>query len=253
MIDIWHEKVLFIKNSIIDMSKDPKEMPFLAHLEELRWRIIKSLISVLLFSILAYAFSDKIIDFLTKSVDNVYFTSPTEAFSVRIKISLILGLILSFPVIFYQLWQFVVPGLLDKEVKMVIPAVIFATFFFIGGALFCFFLVLPVGIKFLLSFQTDKLKPWLSIKDYVSFVSWMILAFGLVFQLPIVSYFLGKIGLITHKTLSRRRSYAIVIILILAAALTPSPDMFSQVMLAVPLYFLYEVSIIVVRVTNKNR
>ncbi len=233
------------------MLKDPKEMPFLAHLEELRWRIIKSLISVLLFSILAYVFSEKIIDFLTKSVENVYFTSPTEAFAVRIKISLILGLILSFPVIFYQLWQFVVPGLLDKEVKMVIPAVIFATFFFIGGASFCFFLVLPVGIKFLLSFQTDKLKPWLSIKDYVSFVAWMILAFGLVFQLPIVSYFLGKIGLITHKTLSKRRSYAIVIILILAAALTPSPDMFSQVMLAVPLYFLYEVSIIVVRVTNK--
>ncbi|OGC76704.1 MAG: twin arginine-targeting protein translocase TatC [candidate division Zixibacteria bacterium RBG_16_40_9] len=234
------------------MPKDPKEMPFLAHLEELRWRIIKSLISILLFSIVTYVFSEKIIDFLTKTVDNVYFTSPTEAFAVRIKISLILGLMLSFPVIFYQLWQFVVPGLLDKEAKVVIPAVIFATFFFIGGALFCFFLVLPVGIKFLLSFQTDKLKPWLSIKDYVSFVAWMILAFGLVFQLPIVSFFLGKIGLITHKTLSKGRKYAIVIILILAAALTPSPDIFSQLMLAVPLYFLYEVSIIVVRVTNKK-
>ncbi len=225
----------------------------MAHLEELRWRIIKSLISILLFSIIAYVFSDKILDFLTKSVDNIYFTAPTEAFAVRIKISLIAGLILSFPVVFYQLWQFVVPGLMDKEVKMVIPAVIFATFFFIGGAIFCFYLVLPVGIKFLLSFQTDKLKPWLSVKDYVSFVSWMILAFGLVFQLPIVSYFLGKAGIITHKTLSKGRKYAIVIILILAAALTPSPDVFSQLMLAVPLYFLYEVSIILVKVTNKNK
>ena len=227
-------------------------MPFLAHLEELRWRIIKSLISILLFSVIAYLFSEKILDFLTKSVDNIYFTAPTEAFAVRIKISLIAGLILSFPVVFYQLWQFVVPGLMDKEAKMVIPAVIFATFFFVGGAVFCFYLVLPVGIKFLLSFQTDKLKPWLSVKDYISFVSWMILAFGLVFQLPIVSYFMGKVGIITHKTLSKGRKYAIVIILILAAALTPSPDVFSQLMLAAPLYFLYEVSIILVRVTNKN-
>ena len=234
------------------MSKNPKEMPFLAHLEELRWRIIKSLISILLFSVIAYLFSEKILDFLTKSVDNIYFTAPTEAFAVRIKISLIAGLILSFPVVFYQLWQFVVPGLMDKEAKMVIPAVIFATFFFVGGAVFCFYLVLPVGIKFLLSFQTDKLKPWLSVKDYISFVSWMILAFGLVFQLPIVSYFMGKVGIITHKTLSKGRKYAIVIILILAAALTPSPDVFSQLMLAAPLYFLYEVSIILVRVTNKN-
>ena len=235
------------------MPKNPKEMPFLAHLEELRWRIIKSLISILVFSVMAYVFSDKILDFLTKSVDNIYFTAPTEAFAVRIKISLIAGLILSFPVVFYQLWQFVVPGLMDKEVKMVIPAVIFATFFFIGGAVFCFYLVLPVGIKFLLSFETDKLKPWLSVKDYISFVSWMILAFGMVFQLPIVSYFLGKVGIITHKTLSKGRKYAIVIILILAAALTPSPDVFSQLMLAVPLYFLYEVSIILVKVTNKNK
>jgi len=235
------------------MPKNPKEMPFLAHLEELRWRIIKSLISILVFSVMAYVFSDKILDFLTKSVDNIYFTAPTEAFAVRIKISLIAGLILSFPVVFYQLWQFVVPGLMDKEVKMVIPAVIFATFFFIGGAVFCFYLVLPVGIKFLLSFETDKLKPWLSVKDYISFVSWMILAFGMVFQLPIVSYFLGKVGIITHKTLSKGRKYAIVIILILAAALTPSPDVFSQLLLAVPLYFLYEVSIILVKVTNKNK
>lgn len=235
------------------MPKNPKEMPFLAHLEELRWRIIKSLISILLFSVIAYIFSDKVLDFLTKSVDNIYFTAPTEAFAVRIKISLIAGLILSFPVVFYQLWQFVVPGLMDKEAKMVIPAVIFATFFFVGGAVFCFYLVLPVGIKFLLSFQTDKLKPWLSVKDYISFISWMILAFGLVFQLPIVSYFLGKVGIITHQTLSKGRKYAIVIILILAAALTPSPDVFSQLMLAVPLYFLYEVSIILVKVTNKNK
>lgn len=237
----------------MNMPKNPKEMPFLAHLEELRWRIIKSLFSILVFSVIAYIFSEKILDFLTESVDNIYFTAPTEAFAVRIKISLIAGLILSFPVVFYQLWQFVVPGLMDKEVKMVIPAVFFATFFFIGGAVFCFYLVLPVGIKFLLSFQTEKLKPWLSVKDYISFVSWMILAFGLVFQLPILSYFLGKVGIITHKTLSKGRKYAIVIILILAAALTPSPDVFSQLMLAVPLYFLYEVSIILVKVTNKNQ
>jgi sec-independent protein translocase protein TatC len=234
------------------MSSDPKVMSFLDHLEELRRRLIKSIASILIFSIVIYAFAEKIINYLVTPVGTVYFTSPTEAFSVRIKLSLILGLIASVPVIFYQIWQFVVPGLSKKETKYVVPVVLISTVFFLGGAAFCYFLVLPLGIKFLLGYQTERLLPLIKIGDYISFISWMVLAFGLVFQLPIVTFFLGKLGVVTPRSLSKARKYAVVVILIVAAVLTPTPDVFSQLMLAVPLYILYEVSIIVVRVTNRH-
>jgi sec-independent protein translocase protein TatC len=179
--------------------------------------------------------------------------SPTEAFAIRIKLSLIVGVIVSVPVIFYQAWQFVVPGLLEKEVKIVIPVVVSSTIFFLTGAVFCFFLVLPVGLKFLLGFGTEKLSPLIKITDYINFISYMTLAFGAVFELPVLSYFLAKIGVISAPTLRKGRRYAIVIILILAAALTPGPDIFSQLMLAGPLYVLYEISIIVVMITRKKK
>lgn len=234
------------------MVRAPKEMPFLEHLEELRKRLIKSIFFVILFSIIAYFFSEQLIDFISRPIPNVYFTSPTEAFAVRIKLSIIVGIFASVPIIFYQAWQFIVPGLLEKEVKMVVPVIIFSTLFFALGAVFCFFLVLPIGINFLLGFQTEKLKPWIKIGDYISFVSYMTLAFGAVFELPVVSFFLGKLGIISAQTLKSGRRYAVVVILIIAAFLTPGPDIFSQVLLAGPLYILYEVSIIVVRLTQKK-
>ena len=155
--------------------------------------------------------------------------------------------------IFYHLWKFVVPGLFAKEVKLIIPVVISSTVFFLIGAAFCFLMVLPMSIKFLMGFGTDKLKPMIQIKDYVSFVSYMTLAFGAVFELPIVSYFLGRIGIINSGTLIKGRKYAAVAILIVAAIITPTPDVFTQLMLAGPLYFLYEVSIIVLKLTAKKK
>ena len=234
------------------MDKEENEMGFLDHLEELRGRIIKSLISIILFSIGAYVFSERLLEFITGPIPEVYFMAPTEAFSTRIKISLIAGIIISVPVIFYHVWRFIAPGLFQREIRMVVPFVLASTIFFLIGAVFCFFLVLPLSIKFLLGFGTQKLKPMIQIKDYVSFVSYLILAFGAVFELPVVSYFLGKIGIITANTLRKGRRYAITAILVLAAVITP-PDVFSQMMLAVPLYFLYEVSILVVKITGKKR
>lgn len=235
------------------MAEEEKQMGFLDHLEELRGRIIKSIISIILFSIVAYSFSEELIDFVTRPIPEVYFMSPTEAFSTRIKISLIAGIIVSVPVIFYHGWKFIAPGLFEKEKKMIIPAVLSSTIFFLIGAVFCFVFVLPVGIKFLMGFGTTKLKPMIQVRDYISFVSYMILAFGAVFELPVISYFLGKIGLITPRTLIKGRKYAVVGILILAAAITPSPDVFSQLMLAGPLYFLYEVSIVVVKIIQREK
>lgn len=232
------------------MPKDPKVMSFLDHLEELRHRLIKSIAAVLVFSIVIYFFSEQILNYLTIPVGTTYFTSPTEAFSIRIKLSLILGLIVSIPVILYQAWQFVVPGLTQGEVKYVVPVVLLSSLFFLGGAAFCYFLVLPLGIKFLLGYQTERLLPLIKIGDYISFVAWMVLAFGVVFQLPIICFFLGKIGIISSATLRKARKFAFVGILILSAVLTPSPDVFSQLLLAGPLYVLYEASIIVVRITS---
>lgn len=234
------------------MAEEKKDMGFLDHLEELRGRIIKSLFSIIVFSIVAYVFSERLLEFITGPIPEVYFMAPTEAFSTRIKISLIAGIIISVPVIFYHVWRFIAPGLFQKEIKMLLPFVLASTIFFLIGAVFCFFLVLPLSIKFLLGFGTEKLKPMIQIKDYVSFVSYLILAFGAVFELPVVSYFLGKIGMITANTLRKGRRYAIAAILVLAAVITP-PDVFSQMMLAGPLYFLYEVSIIVVKITGKKR
>ena len=234
------------------MAEEKKDMGFLDHLEELRGRIIKSLFSIIVFSILAYVFSERLLEFITGPIPEVYFMAPTEAFSTRIKISLIAGIIISVPVIFYHVWRFIAPGLFQKEIKMLVPFVLASTIFFLIGAVFCFFLVLPLSIKFLLGFGTEKLKPMIQIKDYVSFVSYLILAFGAVFELPVISYFLGKIGMITANTLRKGRRYAITAILVLAAVITP-PDVFSQLMLAGPLYFLYEVSIVVVKITGKKK
>ena len=234
------------------MAEEERGMGFIDHLEELRGRIIKSLFSIILFSIVAYVFSERLLEFITAPIPEVYFMAPTEAFSTRIKISLIAGIIISVPVIFYHVWRFIAPGLFQKEIKMVIPFVLASTIFFLIGAAFCFFMVLPLSMKFLLGFGTEKLKPMIQIKDYVSFVSYLILAFGAVFELPVISYFLGKIGIITADTLRKGRRYAVTAILILAAVITP-PDVFSQFMLAGPLYFLYEVSILVVKFTGKKR
>ncbi|OGC81241.1 MAG: twin arginine-targeting protein translocase TatC [candidate division Zixibacteria bacterium RBG_16_43_9] len=230
-----------------------KEMSFLDHLEEFRERLIKCLVSVVIFSVVAFFFSAKMIDFIAKPLPGVYFMGPVEALSVRMKIAMIVGAIVSSPVILYQLWQFIVPGLLEKEVKVVAPLVFFSTFSFIVGASFAFFIVLPNMIKFLLSFGTDKLHPWIKIDDYLSFIGYTTLIFGVVFELPVVSYFLGKIGIISSATLRKGRRYAVVAIMIVAAFVTPTPDAFNMMLLAVPLYVLYEISIIVLLIQEARK
>lgn len=227
------------------------DLPLLEHLEELRQRLIRIFASILIFSIVAYVFSDKLVDVLVKPVGEVFFREPTGAFLVRIKISAFCGIMISVPVFLYHFWKFVVPGLYAHEAKYLTPIIFFGTIFFFGGSAFCFFLVVPIAMTFLKEFGTENLKPLIDIKEYFSFVFWMCLAFGAVFELPIVSFFLGKLGIIRSQMLARGRRYAVVIILFLAMVLTP-PDIFSQFMLAVPLYVLYEVSIVVVRMTGRR-
>jgi len=227
-------------------------MPFLDHLEELRRRLIKCGVSCAAGSIVSWFFIDGVIDVLAKLVGQVYFMAPTEAFMIRLKLSIIMGIMLSVPVISYQLWKFIAPGLYMRERRLVIPVVAASTFFFAAGASFCYFIVLPASLKFLMGYGTENMTPLISVGSLLSFCAYLILAFGIVFELPVVSFFLGRIGIVSYTTLKKGRRYAVVLSLVLGAALTP-PDLFSQVMLAGPLLILYELSIWLVRLTGKQR
>ncbi|KPJ51136.1 MAG: hypothetical protein AMJ41_00310 [candidate division Zixibacteria bacterium DG_27] len=232
-------------------------MSFLDHLEELRFRIIKCLASILIFSIAAYIFSDQIYTILQiplyKAVPDIklHYFKVTEGFTIRVKMSLLAGMIVSVPVILYQIWQFVVPGLYEREKRMVVPVVAAGSIFFLLGAIFCFFVVLPRAIAFLSNVAFEGLEPTWMIQEYFSFMMRMILAFGVAFELPIVCFFLGQLGIINSKLMAKGRRYALVAIVILAAIITP-PDVFSQVVLALPVYLLYELSILVVKLTGRK-
>lgn len=234
-------------------------MPFLEHLEELRWRIIKILIALVITSVGCYMVSDFLFTWLRwplvkaipdGSVD-LNFLKVSEGFTVRIKLSILAGIFLSIPVTIYQIWKFVMPGLYHKEKRVVVPLVFISSILFLTGAALCFFWVLPFTIKFLIGIAPENVKPVLTINDYLNFIMWTTLAYGIVFQLPIISLFLGKMGLINAKLLGRGRRYAVVTIAVVAAIVTP-PDIFSMVMMGLPLYLLYEVSIAVLYIIGKS-
>lgn len=228
------------------------EMPLLDHLEELRSRLLFSLAAVLLAAVAGYFLSGRILDYLIRPVEKVYFMGVTEAFTVKIKVALFFGLFAGAPVVFYQAWKFVVPGLTRQEARWVLPAALFFSGFFVLGAAFCYFLVLPLAVEFLLAFGTDQLVPMISVGRYVSFVGWMMLGFGLVFELPVVVFLLGRLGVVSASDLRRRRRLVVVAILIVAALITPSPDVLSQLLLAVPLYVLFELSVAVLAFTGRG-
>jgi sec-independent protein translocase protein TatC len=241
-----------------------KEMPFLDHLEELRWRLVKSILAIFVFGLAAYFFSDEILALLLRPYNQavaalsngaskkLIFLTPTGGFMIHLKLAIFAGLIAATPVVFYQLWQFVVPGLLEKERRYVPIVVFFSTACFLSGALFCYFYVLPYGLNFLLGFETVDLVATISINDYLEFVGMMILVFGVVFELPILSFFLTRIGFLTPAFMRHYRRHGIVVIFILAAILTPTTDVFSQLLLAGPLVILYEISILVSKFALKK-
>ncbi len=237
-------------------NSDGREMPFLDHLEELRWRLIKCIVAVVAFSFVIYFFSDLVLSFLVAPYNDalaflgrpnqqrLIFLSPTGGFMIRIKISVFAAFVLALPVVFYQFWQFVVPGLLEKERKYVPVVVFFSTLCFLTGAMFCYSLVLRYGLRFLLSFETVDLAATISVHEYLQFITMLIVVFGLVFELPVLAFFLTKIGLVTPPFLRHYRRHGIVIMVIVSAVITP-PDIFTQILLAGPLILLYEISILV--------
>ncbi len=243
------------------------KLPITEHLGELRNRIFISLATLFIGFLIAFNFSEEIFNILifplkynlVLSLENPYFQfvpqnkledtklvflAPAEALWMSIKISIVSAIILGLPVFLYQIWKFISPGLLKHEKKYILPFIFSSTALFLVGTSFCFFIVLPFAISFLLSYKVgDILVPMLSVGMYIDFCLKFILAFGLIFQLPIVIIFLTKMGIVSPEFLAKNRKYAILIAFILAAILTPTPDAFNQILMAVPIYILYEAGV----------
>lgn len=236
-----------------------QKLPFTVHLEELRRRLIICFIAVTAGFLLCYAFKERIFNFVaipliaSLPADNSWmvFTGVSEAFFTYLKISFMAGIFLSLPVIFYQLWAFIAPGLYAKERWLIGPIVILSTLLFVVGAAFGYFVVFPFGFQFFMSFATETIRPFPSLKEYLTFASRMLFAFGMIFELPLVVYILARMGILTPETLTKNRRYIIVIIFIVAAILTP-PDVISQMLMAAPLLVLFEISVIVARVFGRK-
>ncbi len=225
-------------------------MPLTEHLEELRWRIVKSVGATAVAFAITYGFATRIFDFLTaplisKLADSVDLigTGVTEAFFTKLKVSLIAAFFLASPVIFHQVWGFIAPGLYENEKQHARPFVFFATLFFLLGAAFCYYMVFPLAFVFFVKeFESIGVAPALRITEYLSFASRMLLAFGVIFELPVFTYFLARIGLVNHKSMIAWVRYAVVLSFVVAALLTPA-DAASQFMMAGPLIVLYCLSI----------
>lgn len=228
-----------------------KKITVIGHLEELRVRIIKSLIVISVVSCYVYSIAGRLLAIVARPVGKLIFTEPAEAFLSYVKIALWGGLILSSPFVIYQLWQFISAGLKPQERKYIALFGPFSFVLFAAGGAFGYCVIIPVGIKLLLSFSSDYLVPMISVSNYISFVGMLVVAFGIVFQLPLLCLFLTKTGIITPTFLTRKRRHAIVIIFIVAAALTP-PDIVSQFLMAIPLLVLYELGILLSKVAGRR-
>ena len=233
-------------------------MSFLSHLEELRWRLVKIALAIVICSIPCWIFWRQIFDIVmvyplhfANPKPHLIFTSPVEAVLLSFKIAFGAGLVIAAPVVFYQIWKFIAPGLYLTEKKIVMPTVIASSVAFLSGILFCYFL-LPFLFRILTSYAGTRLDPYFKIDEYFSFLLKLSIAFGLVFELPVVSFVLSRMGVLKSDFLVRHARIAIVIIFIVAAILTP-PDIFSQFALAVPLLALYGISILVAMFAGRKK
>jgi sec-independent protein translocase protein TatC len=232
------------------------KMSFMEHLGELRTRIVRALTGLLIGTVIALPFSQQIVDWLARPITKLHyelvFTAPAEAFWVQMKVGLIVGIFISAPVILWQVWAFIAPGLHAHERKYAAPFVIIGSLLFIGGGAFSLYVVTPYAIQFLLSYARPGLKPMITLQNHVDFLLKFTLAFGAVFELPLALTILSRVGVVNAKMLARNRKYAILGAFIAGAILTPTPDAFNQALMAGPLIILYEVGIICARIFGRR-
>lgn len=249
--------------------------PLTEHLGELRYRLLVTVAAVAVAFGACFYFSEDIFRILTSplhytmefSLHNPYFSlkpssqpqislvflAPAEALWMHMKIAFISAIILTSPLVFYQTWKFISPGLLEKEKKYAVPFVMTTTFLFLIGSLFCFVIVLPFAMNFLLTYKTENLQPMISVDRYVDFCLKFILAFGAIFELPVIAVFATRTGLVTPDFLAKNRKYAVLVAFVIAALLTPTPDAFNQSLMAIPIIILYEAGIWASRILQKKK
>jgi len=233
------------------------EMSFLDHLEELRWRLIYAIIGIVIGSIAAWIFIEPLVEvvLLKPARDSGAILQNLRPFGqlfLFVQVSIVVGIVITLPNLFYQLWRFISPALKKTEKKYILAIVIYSTLCFLAGIAFAYFVMLPLALKFAAEFGTEAIKNEFAINEYMSIIISVMLAAGFVFELPMVSFFLTKLGILTPAFMKKYRRHAIVIILVLAAFLTPGADPISQVVLAVPLVLLYEISIFISKISVKK-
>jgi len=233
----------------MDGPEHDVRMPLTAHLEELRTRIIRMLIAAGIGLVACYGLAEPLVALLLAPLTHiegahVIGTGVTDAFFTKLKVAFVAGLFVAGPVIFYQAWAFVAPGLYETEKRLALPFSIAASAFFVAGAVFCYVVVFPIAFQFFLAeFGTIGVAPEIRVSEYLTFTSRMLLAFGVTFELPVATFFLARIGVLTHRTMIAGARHAVVAIFVVAAVLTPGPDVASQLLMAGPLLLLYAASI----------
>jgi len=256
------------------MAEEELKMSFWSHLTELRKRIVYTAIAIGVGFIACFNYSEDILGLLllpmnstmtyhttfpflhfepNKTTQDLYFTTLIEPIMSHLKIGFIAGIMLMVPVILYQVWKFISPGLLPRERKYAGQFVFFATLFFFIGVLFCFFLLLPFAVQFLVTYKTEHLKAIIKLADYIDFTLKFMLAAGAVFELPLVMIILGRMGIISPDILTKFRKYAFLISFIIGGIVTPTPDVFNMTIMSLPIYFLYEIGILGVRFFGRKR
>lgn len=228
-------------------ATDDGSMSLVKHLEELRYRIIRSLIAVGIGSAISYYFINEIMHWLTLPVGKLYYMQPSEAFFTYLKVAVAAGFLIALPVVFYHVWRFFLPALTRRERRVIALVVPVSVLLFFGGLAFSFFFVLPAAVKFFMGFGSTELEAMFSVDRYFDFVITFVLPFGFVFELPLVITILGKLGVVGSALLGKHQRTVIFLSFIIAAIITPTPDVFTQSMLALPMIVLYEVGYLIVR------
>ena len=247
-----------LNDNVADGGIEPeKEMTFLEHLEELRWRIIYSLVGIVIGAILGWIFIDILVDvvLLKPAKDAGALLQNLRPFGqlfLYMQIAIIVGIIISIPNIFFQFWQFISPALRKHERRYIFWIVTFSSLCFLAGIAFAYFVMLPLTLKFAAQFGSETIKNEFAIDEYMSIIISVMLAAGLIFELPMISFFLSKLGILKPSFMKKYRKHAIVAILVTAAFLTPGTDPVSQIVLAVPLVVLYEISILISKISQKK-
>jgi sec-independent protein translocase protein TatC len=243
------------------LGSNPGEMPFLDHLEELRWRALWSLLAIVAGAIAGFVLVDRMeaMTLLIRPIEpfleggKLKYLSPTDPFFVTLKLALITGLVLASPIVIYQVWAFLAPALLPSEKRVIVPALYMGVVLFVLGVVMSYEIVLPMTLRFTMGFQTEFLEQSIVIGPYMAMVTRLLLAFGIVFELPVVILILSAMGLVTPEFLSSKRRHAVAVITVLAAVLTPGDVITVTLMMMAPLVLLYELSIVLSRLVARRR